>query len=64
MARFRGENNKHSKLTHKAVEEIRSRYAIGGISQQALANEYGISLVQTNRVIHGKRWSSPVDELV
>lgn len=47
MARKRrslnGERSPQSKLTDSQVDAIRERYAAGGVSQEALAAEYGIS---------------------
>lgn len=52
----RGENNKASKLTGDIVRAIRQRYAAGGISQQALADEYGITQTCVGDVIRRKNW--------
>jgi predicted transcriptional regulator len=38
------------------VLEIRSRYAAGGISQAALAREYGVSQPKINYVVNRKTW--------
>jgi len=38
-----GERNAHSKLTDKQRAEIRARYAAGNITQQALADEHGVT---------------------
>jgi len=38
-------------LTIEQVEQIRSRYAAGGVSQEALGKEYGVSQVHIGRLI-------------
>jgi len=43
-------------LTDEAVREIRRRYAAGSITQQALANEYGIANSLINMVVKRKVW--------
>jgi predicted XRE-type DNA-binding protein len=57
----KGELNQRAKLSQKDVEVIRARYAQGGISQQALANEYGIGQVTVSHLIRGKTWNSTAD---
>lgn len=57
-----GERNGHAKLTWEAVADIRSRYAAGGITQQRLADEYGVQQATISQIILGKKWvhsSSP-----
>lgn len=51
----RGENSPGAKLTAAQVSEIRARYAAGGISQQALADEFGVRQPLVSRIISGKR---------
>jgi hypothetical protein len=55
--RQRGEANPHAKLTAVAVSEIRARYAIGGISQHALAAEYGLSQGSIGDIIRRITWA-------
>lgn len=43
------------KLTDGEVEEIRIRYAAGGIRQQDLADEYGVHNAFVSRLVNGKR---------
>lgn len=45
---------KCAKLTPEQVEEIRSRYAAGGILQRDLAAEYGVSKCTVLMVINGQ----------
>jgi hypothetical protein len=52
----RGERHARSKLTETTVRDIRSRYAAGGISQQALADEYGTIQSAISCVILRKTW--------
>lgn len=49
----------HTKLTSRQVpmterDAIRARYAVGGISQQTLAKEYGISQPTISTIIRRK----------
>lgn len=56
---LRGEANGSSKLTQFQVDEIRRRYAKGGISQRKLADEYGVKQQAVSKIIKGLRWGSP-----
>ena len=51
-----GEKMGTSKLTPQSVLEIRSRYALGGISQRALARQYGISQRQVLSIVKRRSW--------
>lgn len=51
-----GEGNGNSRLTWDIVRAIRSRYAAGGVSQQSLANEYGIHQTAVSSVIRRETW--------
>lgn len=51
----RGNAHPQMKVTTEQIEEIRRRYAQGGISQDALADEYGISQGQVWRIINNQR---------
>ncbi len=46
----------HSRLTWATVATIRARYAAGGVRQQALAAEYGLSTGQMSRLLRGASW--------
>lgn len=50
-----GERNGQAKLTNVQVEEIRRRYAAGGITQQVLADEYSISNQHVCKLVKGQR---------
>ena len=52
----RGERNGHAVLTEKDVLEIRRRYAAGGVTQQALADEYGMARSSISGYTTGHRW--------
>jgi hypothetical protein len=43
------------------VEEIRSRYAAGGITQTALGKQYGIGQQAISKIVLGQRWSACPD---
>jgi HNH endonuclease len=51
------ENNGRHKVTKMQVEEIRKRYMAGGISQQKLANEYGISQSEISYITTKTGWT-------
>ena len=46
-----------TKLTQDAVLEIRERYARGNVTQQELAQQYGVGIMQVSRIIRHKRWA-------
>ena len=61
MARKRrtlnGERRPNAKLTDAQVDEIRERYAAGGISQRALGAEYGVGGPTVSMIVNRKlRW--------
>jgi hypothetical protein len=53
----KGEKHPASKLTETQVREIRGRYANGGITQQTLGIEYGVSKATIGYIINRKSWS-------
>lgn len=55
--RVRGEQVGTSKLSEADIREIRSRYARGGVSQKALADEFGTNQANIWRIIHRKGWA-------
>lgn len=46
-----GADHARARLTDEQVGEIRERYAAGGVSQQALADEYGVDQTTISRVV-------------
>lgn len=52
----RGEGQPQARLTAAAVLVIRTRYAAGGVSQQALADQYGVNQTTISRVVRGVKW--------
>lgn len=54
---LKGEQNNGAKLTQSQVDEIRSRYAAGGITYQSLATEHGVTLKTIYRIIKRKLWA-------
>ena len=50
--------NAPPKLTGQEVCRIRDRYARGGVTMQALADEYKVCLVAIWKIIHRKMWTS------
>ena len=53
---FCGEQNGNSRLTKEKVRKIRAEYAIGNISQRALATKNGVCQRTINMIIHNKTW--------
>ena len=54
-----------SKLTEKEVIAIRTRYAAGGVTQQQLGDEYGITNASISFIIKGRSYphvSGPTDD--
>jgi hypothetical protein len=51
-----GERNGNAVLTRERAQAIRDRYAAGGVTQQRLWTEYGVSRATIQRVLHGKCW--------
>lgn len=47
-----GERNPHAKLTNRQAQEIRFKYQTG-LTQTALAAQYGLSQVAVSRVVRG-----------
>lgn len=58
---LKGEASPAAKVTLETVALIRRRYAGGGISQQALANEYGLSQSGVSSLLRGESWSPTSD---
>lgn len=49
-----GETHASAKLTDDQIAEIRRRYAAGDISQQSLANEFGIHQASISKIVLGQ----------
>lgn len=52
----RGSRNPKAKLDESQVLAIRERYARDGVTQQALANEYGVDRTAVQHIVHRKAW--------
>jgi ribosome-binding protein aMBF1 (putative translation factor) len=55
-----GETNPRAKVNWDQVREIRRRYAVGGISQQALADEFRLDQTVVSRIVRGTIWKEPI----
>lgn len=53
----KGINHGIAKLTDEQVIEIRRRYADGGVTQQALGDEYGVNHSLISYIVRRKRWA-------
>lgn len=51
-----GEANGNRKLSAKQVNEIRHRYAAGGVTIVALGAEYGVGKSQIYNIVSGAQW--------
>lgn len=58
----RGENYGAAKLTETCVRKIRAMYAGGGVSQETLAKEFGVTRANIGCVIRRKSWDHVPDE--
>ena len=54
---IRGEQHARARLTAGTVQEIKERYAVGGISKRGLAKAYGVSEMTIRRVLLGVSWT-------
>lgn len=52
-----GERHGCAQLTEAQVREIRARHAVGGIRQQDLATEYGVSQAAISSIIRRQSWA-------
>lgn len=52
----RGESHHATKMTRAQVDQMRLRYAAGGITQSALAREYGVTQPTVGNIILHKTW--------
>lgn len=53
----KGEECSYSRLTDQKVREIRSRYIPRKVSQQALADEYGVSREMIRDIVLRRKWA-------
>ncbi len=60
--RHRGERNGRARLTEAQVEEIRGRYAAGGVSQFVLADEYSVAQTTISAIVRGKNWKQSLTD--
>lgn len=56
----RGVRHGRHKLSPAQVEEIRKRYAAGGVTQEALGREYGVSGAHVCGIVKGRFWKADV----
>jgi hypothetical protein len=54
--RQRGDKSHRAKLTLQQVDDIRTRYAAGGISQHQLARDCSVQPRTINLIVHNKTW--------
>ena len=53
-----GERNPARKLDGRSVEEIRSLYRAGGMTQEAIGARFGIRQSQVSNIVLGIQWMS------
>ncbi len=51
-----GARNGRAKLSWDQVQAMRAEYALGGISERALAKKYGIGKSQAHDIVAGHKW--------
>lgn len=51
-----GERHMNAKVSQAQVDEMRARYAAGGVSQRALAAEYGLAQQSICDILRRKNW--------
>ena len=51
-----GEKSGLSKLTFEEVREIRRRYSVGGVTQEELGKEFGVSGTNIHHIVARKSW--------
>ena len=56
QARLKGIKNGSAKLTDDQVREIRKEYAVGNITQQKLAEKYGVNDRSISNIVNNKNW--------
>lgn len=49
-----GERHANARFSDAQVQEIRDRWAAGGVTQRALAKEYGMNHLHLNAIINGR----------
>ena len=52
-----GEENINDKLTEENVLDIRATYAAGGVTQQKLADNFGVGHVNISNIVHRRSWA-------
>lgn len=48
-----------AKITDQQAAEIKARYAVGNITQAALAAEYKVDRTNISHIVLGRRWKTP-----
>jgi len=49
--------NGNAKLTHEQVLELRALHKKGGMTERALASQFGISKTHAHRIINNLSWA-------
>ena len=57
----KGEDHYRAKITNEEASRIRIAYAVGGISQQGLADRYGLTQCTVSSIIRGKTFVRKLD---
>lgn len=58
LAKIEGENGSNAKLTEPAVRDMRLRYAAGGITLAALAEQHGVAMTTVHHIIKRRTWKN------
>lgn len=51
-----GSRHRHAKLNENQVTELRLKYAMGGVTQKTLAQQYGVDVSQIGAAIRRESW--------
>jgi hypothetical protein len=57
-----GERSARGKLSGRQVAEIKERYLAGGVTQQSLADRYGVTQSNVSAIIRGRVWRQSSDD--
>lgn len=53
---LRGERHNKAELTETDVLAIRTLWAVGGMTQQQIANRFGTNKANVSQIVRGKKW--------
>jgi predicted XRE-type DNA-binding protein len=60
LPRGKGENSGNAKLSNAQAEEIRQMYKSGGVSQQKIADMYGVNQMSISKITRGLAYNDSI----